>query len=167
MLLWFIVTKIGPRYSRTCAIMGRSPSLHGHGVLCHPCTYSGELGSRPGFHAVDFRAPSYCSTWVHRWPPFFATRCKPSPRLGAGPAWRAASEWTCAAPLVTCAGYSSLSLYHCSSQLTWRDVQHLLVKTSRPAHLKANDWTVNGAGHKGAGSGGLGRDHPLPSGPSR
>ncbi|ELK16877.1 Proprotein convertase subtilisin/kexin type 6, partial [Pteropus alecto] len=36
----------------------------------------------------------------------------------------------------------------CSSQLTWRDVQHLLVKTSRPAHLKANDWTVNGAGHK-------------------
>ncbi|XP_059127941.1 proprotein convertase subtilisin/kexin type 6 [Peromyscus eremicus] len=35
-----------------------------------------------------------------------------------------------------------------SNQLTWRDVQHLLVKTSRPAHLKASDWKVNGAGHK-------------------
>lgn len=29
-------------------------------------------------------------------------------------------------------------------------MQHLLVKTSRPAHLKASDWKVNGAGHKGA-----------------
>ena len=54
--------------------------------------------------------------------------------------------------------YSCLFLCHCSSQLTWRDVQHLLVKTSRPAHLKANDWKVNGAGHKGAAeTRGLGR----------
>lgn len=36
-------------------------------------------------------------------------------------------------------------------------MQHLLVKTSRPAHLKASDWKVNGAGHKGANApGGLG-----------
>nr|KAF6411260.1 proprotein convertase subtilisin/kexin type 6 [Rousettus aegyptiacus] len=45
------------------------------------------------------------------------------------------------------AGIIALAL-EANSQLTWRDVQHLLVKTSRPAHLKANDWTVNGAGHK-------------------
>uniref|UniRef100_A0A8P4KIP7 P/Homo B domain-containing protein n=1 Tax=Dicentrarchus labrax TaxID=13489 RepID=A0A8P4KIP7_DICLA len=31
--------------------------------------------------------------------------------------------------------------------LTWRDVQHLLVKTSRPVHLKADDWMINAAGH--------------------
>ncbi|KAF3833148.1 hypothetical protein F7725_026813 [Dissostichus mawsoni] len=30
--------------------------------------------------------------------------------------------------------------------LTWRDVQHLLVKTSRPVHLKADDWKTNAAG---------------------
>lgn len=37
----------------------------------------------------------------------------------------------------------------------------MLVKTSRPAHLKANDWKVNGAGHKGAAkTWGLGRAGP-------
>uniref|UniRef100_A0A8C8Z2F2 Proprotein convertase subtilisin/kexin type 6 n=1 Tax=Prolemur simus TaxID=1328070 RepID=A0A8C8Z2F2_PROSS len=49
------------------------------------------------------------------------------------------------APMV--AGIIALAL-EANSQLTWRDVQHLLVKTSRPAHLKASDWKVNGAGHK-------------------
>ena len=33
--------------------------------------------------------------------------------------------------------------------LTWRDVQYLVVKTSRRADLKAKDWTVNGAGYEG------------------
>lgn len=33
--------------------------------------------------------------------------------------------------------------------LTWRDVQHLLVKTSRPVHLKADDWKTNAAGLRG------------------
>ncbi|CAL8349422.1 unnamed protein product [Merluccius merluccius] len=32
--------------------------------------------------------------------------------------------------------------------LSWRDVQHLLVKTSRPVHLKASDWKTNAAGHR-------------------
>ncbi|XP_061592782.1 proprotein convertase subtilisin/kexin type 6-like [Cololabis saira] len=32
--------------------------------------------------------------------------------------------------------------------LTWRDVQHLLVETSRPLHLKADDWRTNAAGHR-------------------
>ncbi|XP_010772268.1 proprotein convertase subtilisin/kexin type 6-like [Notothenia coriiceps] len=36
----------------------------------------------------------------------------------------------------------------CSLLLTWRDVQHLLVKTSRPVHLKADDWKTNAAGLK-------------------
>uniref|UniRef100_A0A8C0WGW2 Proprotein convertase subtilisin/kexin type 6 n=1 Tax=Castor canadensis TaxID=51338 RepID=A0A8C0WGW2_CASCN len=49
------------------------------------------------------------------------------------------------APMV--AGIIALAL-EANSQLTWRDVQHLLVKTSRPAHLKTNDWKINGAGHK-------------------
>ncbi|XP_075923026.1 proprotein convertase subtilisin/kexin type 6-like isoform X3 [Petromyzon marinus] len=33
-------------------------------------------------------------------------------------------------------------------RLTWRDVQHLVVRTSRPAHLVAPDWTTNGAGRR-------------------
>lgn len=37
----------------------------------------------------------------------------------------------------------------CSFLLTWRDVQHLLVRTSRPVHLKADDWRTNAAGHRG------------------
>ncbi|XP_049762033.1 proprotein convertase subtilisin/kexin type 6 isoform X2 [Elephas maximus indicus] len=49
------------------------------------------------------------------------------------------------APMV--AGIIALAL-EANNQLTWRDIQHLLVKTSRPAHLKANDWKVNGAGYK-------------------
>ncbi|XP_028269207.1 proprotein convertase subtilisin/kexin type 5b isoform X1 [Parambassis ranga] len=31
--------------------------------------------------------------------------------------------------------------------LTWRDVQHIIVKTSRPGHLSAPDWKTNAAGY--------------------
>ncbi|XP_034884921.1 proprotein convertase subtilisin/kexin type 5 isoform X3 [Mirounga angustirostris] len=33
--------------------------------------------------------------------------------------------------------------------LTWRDVQHVIVRTSRAGHLNANDWKTNAAGFKG------------------
>ncbi|KAF7648556.1 hypothetical protein LDENG_00155090 [Lucifuga dentata] len=49
------------------------------------------------------------------------------------------------APIV--AGIIALSL-EANLLLTWRDVQHLLVKTSRPVHLKADDWKTNAAGHR-------------------
>ncbi|XP_036399293.1 proprotein convertase subtilisin/kexin type 6 [Megalops cyprinoides] len=49
------------------------------------------------------------------------------------------------APMV--AGVIALAL-EANPLITWRDVQHLLVKTSRPAHLKANDWKTNAAGHR-------------------
>ncbi|XP_038003327.1 proprotein convertase subtilisin/kexin type 6 isoform X2 [Motacilla alba alba] len=49
------------------------------------------------------------------------------------------------APMV--AGIIALAL-EANPLLTWRDVQHLLVKTSRPGHLRAPDWKTNGAGHK-------------------
>ncbi|XP_073764149.1 proprotein convertase subtilisin/kexin type 6 isoform X2 [Danio rerio] len=49
------------------------------------------------------------------------------------------------APMV--AGVIALAL-EANPLITWRDVQHLLVKTSRQAHLKANDWKTNAAGHK-------------------
>ncbi|XP_073160409.1 proprotein convertase subtilisin/kexin type 6 isoform X2 [Lepidochelys kempii] len=49
------------------------------------------------------------------------------------------------APIVT--GIIALAL-EANPSLTWRDVQHLIVKTSRPLHLKANDWKINGAGRK-------------------
>lgn len=40
--------------------------------------------------------------------------------------------------------------YTCSSKnLTWRDMQHLVVQTSQPAHLLTNDWRTNGVGRKG------------------
>uniref|UniRef100_A0A8C5MTT0 Proprotein convertase subtilisin/kexin type 5 n=1 Tax=Leptobrachium leishanense TaxID=445787 RepID=A0A8C5MTT0_9ANUR len=32
--------------------------------------------------------------------------------------------------------------------LTWRDVQHIIVRTSRQGHLHAPDWKTNAAGHK-------------------
>lgn len=49
-------------------------------------------------------------------------------------------------PLAGCpVGHHFLS----SPLVTWRDVQHLLVKTSRSAHLKAGDWKTNAAGHRG------------------
>ena len=31
--------------------------------------------------------------------------------------------------------------------LTWRDVQHIIVRTSNPRGLKADDWITNGAGY--------------------
>nr|XP_047932300.1 proprotein convertase subtilisin/kexin type 6 isoform X2 [Anser cygnoides] len=49
------------------------------------------------------------------------------------------------APMV--AGIIALAL-EANPLLTWRDVQHLLVRTSRPVHLRAADWKTNGAGHK-------------------
>lgn len=39
-----------------------------------------------------------------------------------------------------------------SKNLTWRDMQHLVVRTSHPAHLLANDWKTNGVGRKGTWS---------------
>ena len=32
-------------------------------------------------------------------------------------------------------------------KLSWRDVQHIIVRTARRANLRGEDWTVNGAGH--------------------
>ncbi|XP_042331835.1 proprotein convertase subtilisin/kexin type 6 [Sceloporus undulatus] len=49
------------------------------------------------------------------------------------------------APMV--AGMIALAL-EANPLLTWRDIQHLLVKTSRPVHLMAPDWKTNGAGHR-------------------
>ena len=37
----------------------------------------------------------------------------------------------------------------CSANLTWRDMQHLVVRTSQPAHLSADDWKTNGMGRRG------------------
>lgn len=49
------------------------------------------------------------------------------------------------APMV--AGIIALAL-EANPLITWRDVQHLLVKTSRRVHLKADDWKTNAAGHQ-------------------
>uniref|UniRef100_A0A8C9FIU1 Proprotein convertase subtilisin/kexin type 4 n=1 Tax=Pavo cristatus TaxID=9049 RepID=A0A8C9FIU1_PAVCR len=49
------------------------------------------------------------------------------------------------APLA--AGMVALAL-EANPALTWRDVQHLVVRASRPAHLQAEDWAVNGVGRK-------------------
>ncbi|XP_015674021.1 proprotein convertase subtilisin/kexin type 4-like [Protobothrops mucrosquamatus] len=49
------------------------------------------------------------------------------------------------APLA--AGLIALAL-EANPALTWRDMQHLVVRASSPAHLQADDWVVNGAGRK-------------------
>uniref|UniRef100_A0A7N8X1H9 Furin (paired basic amino acid cleaving enzyme) a n=1 Tax=Mastacembelus armatus TaxID=205130 RepID=A0A7N8X1H9_9TELE len=49
------------------------------------------------------------------------------------------------APLA--AGIIALAL-EANKNLTWRDMQHLVVRTSHPAHLLTNDWRTNGVGRK-------------------
>ncbi|KAM8804656.1 furin [Eudromia elegans] len=57
------------------------------------------------------------------------------------------------APLA--AGIIALAL-EANKNLTWRDMQHLVVQTSKPAHLNANDWITNGVGRKVSHSYGYG-----------
>ncbi|KAM9092801.1 furin isoform 2-T11 [Megaptera novaeangliae] len=57
------------------------------------------------------------------------------------------------APLA--AGIIALTL-EANKNLTWRDMQHLVVQTSKPAHLIANDWATNGVGRKVSHSYGYG-----------
>ncbi|KAL0611196.1 Proprotein convertase subtilisin/kexin type 4 [Plecturocebus cupreus] len=49
------------------------------------------------------------------------------------------------APLA--AGMIALAL-EANPFLTWRDLQHLVVRASKPAHLQADDWRTNGVGRK-------------------
>ncbi|XP_058138157.1 proprotein convertase subtilisin/kexin type 4 isoform X4 [Dasypus novemcinctus] len=49
------------------------------------------------------------------------------------------------APLA--AGIIALAL-EANPFLTWRDMQHLVVRASRPAQLQAEDWSVNGVGRR-------------------
>ncbi|XP_043993790.1 furin (paired basic amino acid cleaving enzyme) a isoform X2 [Gambusia affinis] len=57
------------------------------------------------------------------------------------------------APLA--AGIIALAL-EANKNLTWRDMQHLVVRTSRPAHLLASDWRTNGVARKVSHSYGYG-----------
>lgn len=57
------------------------------------------------------------------------------------------------APLA--AGIIALAL-EANQNLTWRDMQHLVVRTSRPAHLTTDDWKTNGIGRKVSHSYGYG-----------
>jgi len=50
------------------------------------------------------------------------------------------------APLA--AGICALAL-ESNRELTWRDMQHIVVRTARPANLKSSDWKVNGVGRNG------------------
>ncbi|XP_044301878.1 proprotein convertase subtilisin/kexin type 5 isoform X1 [Varanus komodoensis] len=45
------------------------------------------------------------------------------------------------------AGIIALAL-EANRLLTWRDIQHIIVRTSRAGHLIANDWKINAAGYK-------------------
>nr|XP_037850546.1 proprotein convertase subtilisin/kexin type 4 isoform X3 [Chlorocebus sabaeus] len=49
------------------------------------------------------------------------------------------------APLA--AGMIALAL-EANPFLTWRDIQHLVVRASKPAHLQAEDWRTNGVGRQ-------------------
>ncbi|XP_026786123.1 furin (paired basic amino acid cleaving enzyme) a [Pangasianodon hypophthalmus] len=57
------------------------------------------------------------------------------------------------APLA--AGIIALAL-EANKNLTWRDMQHLVVRTSNPTHLITNDWKTNGVGRKVSHSYGYG-----------
>lgn len=47
---------------------------------------------------------------------------------------------------ITLSGIIALVL-EAKPELTWRDVQHLIVRTARRANLRAEDWRQNGAGY--------------------
>ena len=47
---------------------------------------------------------------------------------------------------ITLAGIIALVL-EAKPELTWRDVQHIIVRTARRANLRAEDWRQNGAGY--------------------
>lgn len=57
------------------------------------------------------------------------------------------------APLA--AGICALAL-ESNRDLTWRDMQHIVVRTARPANLKSSDWKVNGVGRNVSHSFGYG-----------
>ena len=43
----------------------------------------------------------------------------------------------------------TLNCYLCfSPKLTWRDMQHIVVRTSKSDKLKSNDWVTNGVGRR-------------------
>ena len=45
------------------------------------------------------------------------------------------------------AGIIALAL-EANRNLTWRDVQHLIVETAKPKYLNALDWKTNGVGKR-------------------
>ena len=49
------------------------------------------------------------------------------------------------APLA--AGIIALTL-EANPDLSWRDIQHIIVETAKPDNLKSTDWQINGANHK-------------------
>lgn len=51
-----------------------------------------------------------------------------------------------AAPLA--AGICALTL-EANRDLSWRDMQHIVVRTAKPDNLIARDWQVNGVGRNG------------------
>ncbi|KAK6631280.1 hypothetical protein RUM44_005806 [Polyplax serrata] len=57
------------------------------------------------------------------------------------------------APLA--AGICALAL-EANKDLTWRDMQHIVVRTAKPANLKSSDWKVNGVGRNVSHSFGYG-----------
>ncbi|KAK2575143.1 hypothetical protein KPH14_008860 [Odynerus spinipes] len=57
------------------------------------------------------------------------------------------------APLA--AGICALAL-EANGDLTWRDMQHIVVRTAKPANLKAPDWVTNGVGRNVSHSFGYG-----------
>ena len=59
-------------------------------------------------------------------------------------------KYTCTVVLVKLASRHNKLLLVFSPDLTWRDLQHIIVRTAKPAALKARDWKVNGVGRKGS-----------------
>lgn len=63
------------------------------------------------------------------------------------------SGTSASAPLA--AGICALAL-EANPNLTWRDLQHIIVATARPTELKVGDWVINGAGYHVSHSFGFG-----------
>ncbi|XP_033845941.2 proprotein convertase subtilisin/kexin type 5 [Periophthalmus magnuspinnatus] len=115
-----------------CSCDGYSNSIYT--VSISPTLWS---GARPGFHE---RCPSTLAT------AYSGGEGKPMMTAGDHQTCVKARPSSSLSASVA-AGVIALTL-EANPLLTWRDIQHIIVRTSKTEHLEAPDWTINGAGYR-------------------
>ncbi|NXU80437.1 PCSK4 convertase, partial [Oreotrochilus melanogaster] len=124
-------------YSASWGPLDDGRTVDGPGVLATQAFLRGATKVSRG----TARGPALCSAMVLR-PPFLSPQVTTDLHHGCTDGHTGTSA---SAPLA--AGIMALAL-EANPRLSWRDLQHLAVRASKPAHLQAEDWAGNGAGHR-------------------